>query len=96
MANVAPFVEGGLIGPANKYEYEVKVSGSSYYDSNIGKVIVDVSYSIQAINKYTKQPCPLRPYYATGTESITLLPDVLVTEYNINIDDLKVITISIA
>lgn len=96
MSTTAEFVEGSLTGEANKYKYDVKVSGSSYYDSELDKIIVNVSYSVQAIDKITGQECPLRPYAVNKTMSIALPPDELVTEYNIDIDNNKIVNISIA
>lgn len=95
MSQTADFISGTLTGSSRKYKYRCKVSGSSYYDQTTGKVITNISYSIQAINRTTGQECPLRPYTASSTKSITLNADPqLITEYNINIDTNNLVTIN--
>jgi hypothetical protein len=94
MSQTADFISGTLTGSSRKYKYRCKVSGSSYYDQRTGKVITNISYSVQAINRTTGQECPLRPYTASSTKPIALTPDAPITEYNINIDTNNLVTIN--
>lgn len=94
MADTAVFVGSNLTGSSGKYKYEVKVSGSSFYDEISDSIVTDISYSIQAINKITGQACPLCPYSCSGVKRIEFEPDALVTEYTIDIDNNNVLTIS--
>lgn len=82
----AQFITGTLKGDAKKYKYKCKVSGSCFYEQSSGKVIANISYSIQAINRTTGQECLIRPYTCTITKTLVLNADAPLTEFNIDID----------
>lgn len=78
---MADIVDSHLTGGALKYKYDCKIAGNVSTNAE-NQIELEVNYSIQAVDKITGQPCPLRPYVADQTV-IVILPNV---ENDINID----------